>query len=128
MRVRPFFWLLLAMSCIGVLLLATTVQEHVPAVMQVHIDQQHSTAVGLTTVELHLTDTQGLPIEEAQVFSSAKMTNMYMVAKQSLVKYAGQGNYTAQIYLYMAGPWALTVQAHADGFDALNQTLLVQVQ
>jgi hypothetical protein len=84
--------------------------------------------VGLTTVELHLTDTQGLPIEEAQVFSSAKMTNMYMVAKQNRVKYAGQGNYTAQIYLYMVGPWALTVQAHADGFDALNQTLLVQVQ
>ena len=128
MRVRSFFWLLLAISCTGVLLLATSVQEHVPALMQVHVDQQHPTAVGFTTLELHLTDTQGLPIEEAQVFSSAKMTNMYMVAKQSHVKYAGQGNYTAQIYLYMAGPWVLTVQAHAEGFDALNQTLLVQVR
>lgn len=128
MRVRSFFWLLLAISCTGVLLLATTVQEHVPALLQVHVDQQHPTALGFTTLELHLTDTQGLPIEEAQVFSSAKMTNMYMVAQQSHVKYTGQGNYTAQIYLYMAGPWAITVQAHAGGFDAPNQTLLVQVQ
>ena len=128
MRVRPFFWLLLAASCIGVLIFAATVQEHVPAVMHVHIEQQPTASVGYTTVHLQLTDTQGLPIEEAQVFSSARMTNMYMLAEQSGVKYLGQGNYAAQIHLYMAGPWAITVQAKADGFDPLHQTLLVQVQ
>jgi len=79
MRVRPFFWLLLAASCIGILIFAATIQEHVPEVMQVHIGQHHPAPVGLTTVELHLADTQGLPIEEARIFSSANMTNMDMV-------------------------------------------------
>ena len=36
MRVRPFFWILLAVSCIGVLVFAATKQTHVPAVMQVN--------------------------------------------------------------------------------------------
>ena len=128
MRVRPFFWLLLAASCIGILIFAATVQEHVPAVMQVHIDQQQPAPVGLTTVELHLADTQGLPIEEARIFSTANMTNMDMVVHQSSAKYLGQGNYAAQLPLYMAGPWAINIRAEAVGFDTLHQTLLVQVQ
>ena len=127
MRVRPFFWLLLAASSIGILIFAATIQEHVPAVMQVHIDQQHPAPVGLTTVELHLADTQGLPIEEARIFSSANMTNMDMVAQQSGVKYLGQGNYAAQLPLYMAGPWAISIRAEAEGFDALHHAVLVQV-
>jgi len=56
------------------------------------------------------------------------MTNMDMIANQSSVKYLGQGNYVAQLHLYMAGPWAITVQAQAEGFDMLKQTLLIQVQ
>ncbi len=128
MRVRPFFWLLLATSCIGILIFAATVQEHVPAVMQVHIDQQYPTSTGLTTVKLHLADTQGLPIEEARIFSSANMTNMDMVVHQINAKYLGQGNYAAQLQLYMAGPWAINIRAQAEGFDTLHQTLLVQVQ
>ncbi len=72
MRVRPFFWVLLAASCIGVLVFAASKPVHVPAVVQVHLDQQHAVAAGYTTVTLHLTDTQGLPIEEARVFSRAR--------------------------------------------------------
>jgi len=128
MRVRPFFWFLLALSCLGVLVFAATIQMHVPAVMHVHIDQQPPASVGYTTVELYLTDMQGLPIEEARVFSHANMTNMDMVANQSSVKYLGQGNYVAQLHLDMAGPWAITVQAQADGFDILKQTVFTQVQ
>lgn len=127
MHVRPFFWLLLALSCIAVLIFAATVREHVPVVMQVHIDQ-HPTSAGFTIVKLHLTDTQGLAIEDAMVFSSANMTNMNMTTKQSGVRYLGQGNYAAQLQLYMAGPWAITIQEHAEGFDSLQQTLLVQVE
>jgi len=128
MRVRPFFWLVLAASCIGVLIFAATIRSHVPAIMQVRIDQQHPVSVGFTTLELHLTDPDGLPIDQAQVFSSADMLNMHMLAPQSSIREVGQGNYVAQIQLYMMGPWKITIGAHADGFDALQQTLLVQVQ
>ena len=128
MRVRPFFWLLLAASCIGILVFASTVRMHVPAVLQVHIEQQNSAPVGLTTVKLHLTDTEGIPIEEAQVFSIARMTNMYMVSHQSSVRYLGEGNYAAQLRLYMIGPWAITVQAQAEGFDPLNETLFIEAR
>jgi len=126
MRVRPFFWLLLAFTCIIIFVFAATVQTQVPAVMQVQLGQPLA-AVGFTTVALHLADSEGLPIEEAQILSSAQMTNMYMVSKQSSVKYVGGGNYIALLRLYMAGPWAITIQVHAAGFEALHQRLLVQV-
>jgi YtkA-like len=128
MRVRPFFWCLLAVTCIGVLVFAATIHRHIPAVMQVHIDQQTPASIGFTTLELHLTDSQGLPIEQAQVIPSARMTNMYMVTNASTVRELGQGNYAAQLQLYMAGPWEIRIIAQADGFDLLQQTLLVQVQ
>ena len=56
------------------------------------------------------------------------MTNMNMVSNQSSIRYLGQGNYVAQLRLYMAGPWLITIQAHADGFDTPHQTLFVEVQ
>jgi len=34
----------------------------------------------------------------------------------------------AQLQLYMAGPWEISIEAHADGFESLKQTLLVHVQ
>ena len=127
MRVRPIFWLLLAASCISVLIFAANWQAHVPAVMQVHIEQQTSTSAGYTRINLHLTDEQGLPIEAAQIISQANMTNMKMVSKPGSIRYVGQGNYVAQLHLYMTGPWLITIQAHADGFDIPHQTLYVQV-
>jgi nitrogen fixation protein FixH len=127
MRVRPFFWLLLATSCIGVLIFAANWHAHVPAVLQAHLEQQTSTAAAYTTIHLHLTDEQGLPIEAAQIISQANMTTMNMVSKQSSIRYVGQGNYVAQLHLYMAGLWLITIQAQADGFDTPHQTLYVQV-
>ena len=128
MRVRPFFWLLLAASCIGVLIFAATIRLDIPAIMQVHVDQQPSVSVGFTTLELHLADPDGLPIEQAHVFSSADMLNMHMVPPQISIREIGQGNYIAQIQLDMMGPWRIIIGASADGFAALQQTLLVQVQ
>ena len=127
MRVRPFFWFLLAFSCIGVLIFAAAIRTHAPAMMQVRIDQQPPVSVGFTTLELHLSDPQGLPIEQAQVFPHARMTNMAMEAEPSSVRALGQGNYVAQLRLYMAGPWEIIIEAHAEGFDPLEQSLLVQV-
>jgi len=127
MRVRPFFWILLATSCLSALLFAIKWQAHVPAVMQVHLAQQAPASAGYTTVALHLADEQGLPIETAQVFSQATMTNMTMRTNQSSVRYMGQGNYITQLHLYMTGPWLITIQAQVDGFDTPRQTLLIDV-
>ena len=128
MRIRPIFWGILAFACAAVLIFASTIHIHAPAIMQVHVDQATPASVGFTTIELHLSDTQGLPIEEAQVTPSARMTNMDMTTRAILVKTRGQGNYSVQFQLYMAGPWEIDILAHADGFDALQQSLLVQVQ
>ena len=128
MRVRPIFWCFLALCCIGVLIFAATMREHSPAVLQLHIDQQHPVSTRITTLELHLTDPQGLPIEQAQVSPGAKMTNMDMVTKQIHVRSLGQGNYSVELQLYMAGPWEISIVAYADGFDSLQRTLFVQVQ
>jgi hypothetical protein len=48
--------------------------------MRVQLDQQRPVASGFTTLELHLTDSQGMPIEQAQVLPNARMTNMDMVS------------------------------------------------
>ena len=127
MRVRPFFWCLLAVSCISVLIFAATMRTHAPAIMQVRLDQQLPVASGITTLELHLADPQGLPIEHAQVLPSAKMTNMDMVTNKIRVESLGKGNYVAQLQLFMAGPWEISIEAQADGFDPLQRTLFVQV-
>ena len=126
MRVRPFFWCLLVCCCLTVLTFAALMHTSAPAILQVQI-KQPSQAVGFTTLELHLTDPQGLPIEEAQIVSSARMTNMEMITHESYVKEVGRGTYIAQLHLYMAGPWKITVMAHAEGFAPLQQMLLVQV-
>ncbi len=128
MRVRPVFWFLLAFSCIGVLTLAAFLHAQVPAVMRIHLDQQQPFTSGVTTLELHLTDSQGLPIEQAQVLPEARMTNMNMATDQILVAPLGHGNYMAQINLYMAGPWEISINAHADGFEPMAQTLDVHVE
>ena len=126
MRIRPFVWFILIMSCVGVLLFAIMLPTDVPATMQVHL-ADHPTAQQLTTLTFHLTDPQGLPIDQADVISSATMTNMKMVAPQSQVTAVGPGTYLAQFHLYMAGPWAITVTVQASGFALLHQTVFVQV-
>jgi hypothetical protein len=128
MRVRPIFWCFLALSCIGVLIFAAAMREHSPAVLQVRIDQQPPVSSRMTTLELHLTDPQGLPIEQAQVSPSARMTNMNMVTNQIRVRPQGNGNYTIQMQLYMAGPWEINIVTQADGFASQQRTLFVQVQ
>jgi hypothetical protein len=127
MRIRPFFWCLLATVCMSVLIFAADAQIHIPAIVQVSVDQQQPTATGMTTLDLRLTDPQGLPIEEAQVVPDAHMTNMNMITNDEYVRSIGAGNYKVQVHLYMAGPWAITIRADADGFLPFQKTLFVQV-
>src|SRR5438094_804339 len=120
MRVRPFFWFILILSCVGVLLFAVMLPTDVPATMQIRL-AEHPTTQDLTTLTFHLTDPQGLPIDQAYVVSSAAMTNMNMVAPQSHVTAVGRGTYLARFRLYMAGPWAITITVHATGFTLVQQ-------
>lgn len=128
MRVRPFFWCLLAGVCVGVLIFAATIRTRAPVMMQMHLDQAHPKALEITTLELHLTDQEGMPIEHAQVVPSAWMTNMDMGTNRVSVMMLGQGNYQAQLQLSMAGPWEIRVEAQAPGFDPSQQVLFVQVE
>lgn len=127
MHIRPVFWFLLAFVCCAVLVFAGTIREHTPALMQVHVDKAVPVSVGYTTVKLHLSDLQNIPIEQARVIPTANMTNMDMIAISTSVKALGQGNYSVQFALSMAGPWKIKIIAYADGFDALQQSLLIQV-
>jgi len=128
MRIRPFFWGLLATVCVSVLLFAAHTQSYAPAQLLVLMDRQQPTATGMTTLHLHLSDLQGLAIEKADVAPDAHMTNMQMTTNDEIVRSIGHGNYKVQIHLYMAGPWAITIRANADGFLPLQKTLFVQVQ
>jgi YtkA-like len=128
MRVRPFFWFLLAFSCIGILIFAAFLHTQAPAIMRVQLDPHYPVASGITTLDLRLTDSQGVPIEQAQVLPNARMTNMDMVTNHIQVEPLGQGTYKTQLQLYMAGPWEISIVAHADGFDPIAQTLIVQVE
>ena len=127
MRVRPFFWLLLLISCVSVLTLAMLYHPHAPTFLQVHMVQQHLMAGSPASLELNLTDPQGLPIEQAQVIPSARMTNMDMAATESHVTEVGNGEYKVNISLSMPGPWEITINAHAIGFEPQKSTLFVQV-
>ena len=127
MRVRPFFWLLLLISCTSILTFALVYQPHAPTFLQVHVVQEQFVANSPASLELNLTDPQGLPIEQAQVTPDAHMTNMDMVATESHVTELGHGRYKVNISLYMPGPWEITISTHATGFETQKRTLLVQV-
>src|SRR5579884_924523 len=109
MRVRPVFWVLLACSCIGVLLLALLRPSYAPAMLRVYVDLQRPLTVGVASLDLHLSDTEGLPIEQAQVHSDAWMPNMLMEPPAKAIRALGHGNYRLQVQFSMAGPWAIKI-------------------
>jgi hypothetical protein len=127
MRVRPFFWCLLTLTCISVLLLAILHRPHVPAILQVHVDHHTLIAEEMTSLNLQLTDPQGIPIERAEVLPSAYMTNMDMQASTHIVNALGGGKYAVKLHLDMAGPWAIVIQTQAEGFAPQKQILYVEV-
>ncbi len=127
MRVRPFFWCLLAFTCIGSLLLAASYQPHAPNILRLHVLQQQIVTDELVMIKLSLTDRQGIPIEQASISSRANMTNMDMPTKEIMTQSLGHGEYLVRLHLFMVGPWAITVQALAEGFAPSQQNLYVQV-
>ena len=126
MRIRPFFWFLLVFVCAGVLTFAFVRQTYAPALLQVHMLHGQPKA-GLTTFELHLTDPQGIPIDEAEISSTARMTNMEMIAHQPRLYKTGEGRYGIDFNLSMAGPWEVVIHANAPGFLTQQQILHLDV-
>jgi hypothetical protein len=124
MRIRPFFWLLLIVACMSVLSLARLTPTHIPVVLQIHIDQPRPLSVDMTLL-LFLTDPQGVSIDEAQIVSSAAMTNMEMASEAPVIKTMGDGHYQVIYHFSMPGPWAIHIQTYADGFLPLHETLLM---
>ncbi|HTK06015.1 MAG TPA: FixH family protein [Ktedonobacteraceae bacterium] len=127
MRIRPFFWLWLAFVCASVLTFAALQHSHAPAILQVHVRQAQPHTLTMTTLELHLTDPQGLPIDEAIIHSSARMTNMAMSTNDAHIATIGNGVYRLQLHLSMAGPWEVMVLANAPGFLTQQQVLHLDV-
>ena len=127
MRIRPVFWFMLAFVCCSLVFFASTLREHTPALLQVRVDRAVPVPVGYTVIDLHLSDPQYIPIEQAQIIPSARMTDMNMTALSYSVKALGHGDYTVKLALSMGGSWQIHIAAYADGFDNLQQSLLIQV-
>jgi YtkA-like len=126
MRVRPFFWILLVLVCIGVLTLATTVHILAPARLSVQLTQRPTPNMP-TPLMVRVTDAQGLAVDGAQISSQAWMTNMHMESEMPSTAPQGQGTYLVHISFSMAGLWMISVSMWADGFLPLHQTVFVQV-
>jgi nitrogen fixation protein FixH len=127
MRVRPFFWALLALACAGVLIFATVVSIERALPMHAHIDQVSSVTSGSTLVRLHLTDAEGTPIDQASVIPQAFMPAMSMGPQRTSVQALGQGVYLARISFSMMGLWNIDIIAHADGFAPIHQSIRLTV-
>ncbi|QBD78932.1 hypothetical protein EPA93_24285 [Ktedonosporobacter rubrisoli] len=127
LHVRPFFWLLLAIACAITITLAVLVKTDPPASMQVHLEQQQPLVNETTGLKVYLTDTQGLPIQQAQAMVSTNMTNMDMGENLQPLMPKGDGSYETLFRPSMSGPWSLTITVHAHGFEPLHQTIFVQV-
>ena len=125
MRVRPIFWFVFGLCCMGVFIFAGVYQLRAPLVF--HIARQHLVSQGPATLELHVTDPQGLPIDQARVVPGAHMTNMDMLTREVSVLARGNGVYLVQLQFTMAGPWAIIISASAEGFAPVEQTMHVEV-
>lgn len=126
MRVRAIFWLLLGCTCLGILGFAISIQRTSPAVVQTQLETP-SSATEMATLLIHVADTEGIPVDGAQVQSNAYMTNMVMQADSISITAQSQGNYLVHLHLYMAGPWAIAFTVQAAGFASCHRTLYVRV-
>lgn len=125
MRVRFFFWLVLALTCVSVLTFATLFQRDIPALIQLSLDRPFPKVRQVVTLSLHLTDAEGIPINNASVISQTNMTTMDMQDKGHQLKSVGQGRYIAHLQFSMAGSWLILTTIHAKGIVPAQQKLLV---
>jgi hypothetical protein len=126
LHINPIWWMVFIFCCIAVLTFAASMPEHVPAYLQVHIEQP-AQADGLTRLALHLSDPQGLPIDGAQIEPQAIMPAMVMQPPPTHIIANGFGNYLVELHLNMSGRWIITISAHAPSFIVPYKVLTLQV-
>lgn len=126
MRVRAVFWVLLVCTCLGILGFAAITRPQISPIVQTQLEVSPSGA-NMTSLLLHITDSQGLPVDGAQVQSTAYMTNMNMTTDRIVITAQPQGNYLVHVHLSMAGPWAISYSVRADSFTPCYHTLYIQV-
>ena len=126
MRVRFFFWLLFILTCVSALTFAFLFQRDVPALIHLSLDQPFPKVQQVVTLNLHLTDAQGVPINNASVISHANMTTMDMREGKRQLKSVGQGKYTTHLRFSMSGSWFVTVSIRATGIVPTQQHLFLK--
>ncbi|HEX7737671.1 MAG TPA: FixH family protein [Ktedonobacteraceae bacterium] len=127
MRVRPFVWIMLVATCAGVLIFAMNISLNKAVPLLAHIEQISTTGPGAALVRLRLTDSEGLPVDQARVTPQASMPNMPMEPQFTTVQPLGQGLYLTNINFSMTGSWEIDITAHADGFSTLKQSITIKV-
>jgi nitrogen fixation protein FixH len=127
MRVRPFIWIILAVVCTGVLIFAADISVYKVAPLQAHIEQISTVTASSAQVRLRLTDSEGMPVDQASVTPQASMLNMSMAPQLATVQPLGQGTYLASISFSMAGCWKIDIIARADGFNVMKQSIMVNI-
>ena len=127
MRVRPFFWIILVTVCAGVLLFATDISISRSVPLLAHIEQVSTSGASIAQVRLRLTDSEGLPVDQASITSHAYMPDMHMAPPLTHVQSLGQGLYLASINFSMSGTWNIDIVAIANGFTPMKQSLALTV-
>jgi hypothetical protein len=128
MRVRPFFWTLLAIACASVLVLAVVVTNNRVYPLQAQVAQVLTSPAGVAVVRLYLTDTEDQPVDQATILLNASMPEMHMEPQTAHLQALGQGGYLARFHLSMSGLWQLFFQVSAPGFLPTHQLLTLQVR
>lgn len=127
MRVRPFFWIMLVAVCTGILIFAADISVEKSVPLLAHIEQISTVTASSAQVRLRLTDSEGLPVDQASVTPRASMLDMAMAPQPTNVTPLGQGLYLASITFSMTGTWKIDIMARADGFVPLKQSIIVNV-
>lgn len=127
MRIRPFFWIMLVVVCTSVLIFAAHISAYKSVPLLAHIEQITTSTASSAQVRLRLTDSEGMPVDQASITPHAFMLNMAMAPPLTSVRPLGQGIYLASLDLSMAGSWKINITAHADGFATLNQSIIVNI-
>ena len=127
MRIRPVFWIILATVCASVLIFAADISISKSVPLLAHIEQISTSSASFAQVRLRLTDSEGVPVDQASVTPRAYMPDMPMTPPQMRVQPLGQGIYLASLDLSMVGAWKIDIIARADGFDTMKQSITLNV-
>lgn len=112
------------MCCLGVLLFAIHWQERVPAILHVQVQRA---AMPETTLIVQMTDTEGVPLDEAHLHLTATMTTMAMTPPLMHMTKSGPGRYLIHLSLSMVGQWVIQISASAQNFVIPSHILSVAI-